>query len=102
MFIHTFFLYIGGVERVKNTTTVTSLPLLYLLGTLINTHFGAQFGQHQQQCSMPIFSYQFLINSVVDIRKQSDCVIDLACCTFELSDESSITVNSAHHMGTCW
>ena len=29
---------------------------------------------------------------MVDIRKQSDFLIDLACCIFELSDESRITV----------
>ena len=29
---------------------------------------------------------------MVNIRKQSDSLIDLACCTFELSDESRITV----------
>ena len=29
---------------------------------------------------------------MVDIRNQSDSLIDLACSTFELSDESKITV----------
>ena len=29
---------------------------------------------------------------MVNIKKQSDYLIDLACCTFELSDESRITV----------
>ena len=29
---------------------------------------------------------------MVDIRKQNDSLIDLACCTFKLSDESRITV----------